>query len=139
MMRKAWTGWLKRPARVLVAARQVNEHEVGRILEFGLRHPAVFGISYQCAFRAQRHLPADPLIRLTIPDVVSAMEAQTNGLFTLKDFVPVPCCMPVCNFVTYAFLQGDNVVPLPRLLPVEQYLDYSEPLPSSSTTICSVC
>jgi uncharacterized radical SAM superfamily Fe-S cluster-containing enzyme len=32
--------------------------------------------------------------------------------------------MPVCHFVTYAMLQNDHVIPLPRLLPVEQYLDY---------------
>lgn len=109
---------------VAVIERGVNEHEAGRILEFGLRHPAVFGISFQCAFHSQRHLPADPLQRMTIPDVVTALEAQTGGLLTLKDFVPVPCCMPVCNFVTYAMLHGDSVVPIPRLLPVEQYLDY---------------
>ncbi|KPV48146.1 radical SAM protein, partial [Kouleothrix aurantiaca] len=43
---------------VLVAAieRGVNDHEVGTIVEFGLRHPAVFGINFQPAFRAQRHL-----------------------------------------------------------------------------------
>ncbi len=107
-----------------VIERGVNDHEVGRILEFGLRHPAVFGINFHCAFRAQRHIPADPLTRLTIPDIVEAIEAQTSGLLTLKDFVPVPCCMPVCHFVTYALLQGDSVIPVPRLLPVEQYLDY---------------
>lgn len=107
-----------------VIERGVNEHEIGRILEFGLRHPAVFGINYHCAFRAQRHIPADPLTRLTIPDVVAALDAQTGGLLNLKDFVPVPCCMPVCHFVTYTMLHGDRVIPVPRLLPVEQYLDY---------------
>jgi uncharacterized radical SAM superfamily Fe-S cluster-containing enzyme len=109
---------------VAVIERDVNEHEIGSILEFGLRHPAVFGINFHCAFRAQRHIPADPLRRLTIPDVVTAIDEQSAGLFTLKDFVPVPCCMPVCHFVTYAMLQGDSVLPVPRLLPVEQYLDY---------------
>ena len=111
---------------VLVPAieRGINEHEIGRIVEFGLRHPAVFGINFQCAFRAQRHPAADPLARITIPDVVAAIAEQTAGLFTLKDFVPVPCCMPVCNFVTYALLQDDAVTPIPRLLPVEAYLDY---------------
>jgi uncharacterized radical SAM superfamily Fe-S cluster-containing enzyme len=109
---------------VAVIERDVNEHEAGRILEFGMRHPAVFGINFHCAFRAQRHIPADPLRRLTIPDVVAALDSQTGGLVTLKDFVPVPCCMPVCHFVTYAMLQNDRVIPLPRLLPVEQYLDY---------------
>jgi uncharacterized radical SAM superfamily Fe-S cluster-containing enzyme len=109
---------------VAVIERGVNEHEIGDILEFGLRHPAVFGINFHCAFRAQRHIPADPLTRLTIPDIVTGIETQTGGLITLKDFVPVPCCMPVCHFVTYTMLQGDSVIPLPRLLPVEQYLEY---------------
>lgn len=109
---------------VAVIERDVNEHEIGRILEFALRHPAVFGINFHCAFRAQRHIPADPLRRLSIPDIVSAIDSQTGGLITLKDFVPVPCCMPVCHFVTYAMLQSDRVIPLPRLLPVDQYLDY---------------
>ncbi|MBM3143776.1 MAG: radical SAM protein [Chloroflexi bacterium] len=109
---------------VAVIERGVNEQEVGRILEFSLRHPAVFGISFHCAMRAQRHIPADPLTRLTIPDIVSSIETQSKGLFTLKDFVPVPCCMPVCHFVTYAMIQGDSVLPAPRVLPVEQYLDY---------------
>ena len=109
---------------VAVIERGVNEHEVGRILEFGLRHPAVFGINFHCAFRAQRHIPGDPLTRITIPDVVAELESQTERLLMLKDFVPVPCCMPVCHFVTYAILQGDNVIPVPRLLPVEHYLDY---------------
>jgi len=112
---------------VLVAAieRGVNEHEVGRIVEFGLRHPAVFGVNFQPVFRAQRHVrPADPLARITIPDVLNGLEAQTGGVFKLADFVPVPCCMPTCNFVTYAFIDGDEVTPLTRLIDVEMYLDY---------------
>ncbi|HET9221046.1 MAG TPA: radical SAM protein, partial [Roseiflexaceae bacterium] len=111
---------------VLVAAieRGVNEHEIGPIVEFGLRHPAVFGVNFQPAFRAQRHLPGDPLTRITIPDVLKALESQTNSLFKLSDFVPVPCCMPTCNFVTYAMLDGDAVLPITRFLAIDQYLDY---------------
>jgi 7,8-dihydro-6-hydroxymethylpterin dimethyltransferase len=121
---------------VLVAAieRGVNEHEVGRIVEFGLTHPAVFGVNFQPAFRAQRHLPADPLQRMTIPDVLKALERQTNGKFKLSDFVPVPCCMPTCNFVTYALIDGDHVTPITRVLEVDSYLDYikNRTLPSLS-------
>ncbi|HKW78416.1 MAG TPA: radical SAM protein [Candidatus Limnocylindria bacterium] len=112
---------------VLVAAveRGVNEHEIGRIVEFGLRHPAVFGVNFQPAFRAQRHVrPADPLERITIPDVLKALEEQTSSLFKLSDFVPVPCCMPTCNFVTYALLDGDEVMPITRMVDVETALDY---------------
>jgi uncharacterized radical SAM superfamily Fe-S cluster-containing enzyme len=111
---------------VLVAAieRGVNEHEIGHIVEFGLSHPAVFGVNFQPAFRAQRHLPGDPMTRMTIPDVLKALEEQTNGLLKLSDFVPVPCCMPTCNFVTYALIDGDAVTPITRMLAVDQYLDY---------------
>jgi tetraether lipid synthase len=111
---------------VLVAAieRGVNDHEVGAIVDFGLSHPAVFGVNFQPAFRAQRHLAADPMTRMTIPDVLKALEAQTHGRFLLSDFVPVPCCMPTCNFVTYALLSDGVVTPITRLVDVQGHLDY---------------
>jgi uncharacterized radical SAM superfamily Fe-S cluster-containing enzyme len=111
---------------VLVSAieRGVNEHEVGKIVEFGLRHPAVFGVNFQPAFRAQRHVPGDPLTRMTIPDVLKGLETQTDGLLRLDDFVPVPCCMPTCNFVTYAMIDGDTITPITRVLDISYYLDY---------------
>jgi uncharacterized radical SAM superfamily Fe-S cluster-containing enzyme len=61
---------------------------------------------------------------MTIPDVLKSLEKQTKGMFKLSDFVPVPCCMPTCNFVTYALLDGDQVTPITRVLEVESYLDY---------------
>jgi hypothetical protein len=111
---------------VLVAAIEhgINEHEIGPIVEFGLRHPAVFGVNFQPVFRAQRHLPANPLTRVTIPDVLKTLEVQTRGLFRLADFVPVSCCSPTCHFVTYALLDGDAVTPIPRLVDVQQHLGY---------------
>jgi len=111
---------------VLVPAieRDVNEHEVGHIIQFGIEHPAVHGINFQPAFQSGRHVEHDPLQRITIPDVIRFIEAQTDGMFLKSDFVPVPCCFPTCNSVTYAYVDGDSILPLPRLLNVEDYLDY---------------
>ncbi len=111
---------------VLVPAieRGVNEHEVGRIVKFALEHPAVRGINFQPAFHAGRHGAHDPLQRITIPAVIKWIEAQTDGVFRQTDFVPVPCCFPTCNAVTYAYVDGEAVTPLPRLLDVDDYLDY---------------
>jgi len=109
---------------VAVIERDVNEHEVGKIIEFGLKHPAVFGVTFHCAFHAQRYPKFDPLRRMTIPDVLRGIENQTGGLFHLNDFVPVPCCMPECSFVTYALLEGDMVTPLPRVVDLEPYIDH---------------
>ena len=111
---------------ILVPAveRGVNDHEVGAIVRFGLDHPAVRGINFQPAFHAGRHGAHDPMQRVTIPDVLSWIEGQTGGLFTVADFIPVPCCFPTCNSVTYAYVDGESVTPLPRILNVDDYLDY---------------
>jgi uncharacterized radical SAM superfamily Fe-S cluster-containing enzyme len=111
---------------VLVPAveRGVNLHEVGEIVKFAINHPAVRGINFQPAFHAGRHMAHNPLERLTIPDILSEIEQKTAGMFLVSDFVPVPCCFPTCNSVTYAFLDGESVLPLPRVLNVDDYLDY---------------
>ena len=63
--------------------------------------------------------------RMTNPDIIKLIEAQTGGVFLTTDFVPVPCCFPTCNSVTYAYIDArKNVTPIPRLLNVEDYLDY---------------
>src|SRR5262249_53775249 len=66
----------------------------------------------------------DPLQRVTIPDILREIEQQTDGMLVVKDFVPVPCCFPTCNSVTYALIDGDSVLPLTRVLNVDDYLDY---------------
>jgi 7,8-dihydro-6-hydroxymethylpterin dimethyltransferase len=104
--------------------RGVNEHEVGRIIDFAIKHPAVRGINFQPAFHAGRHVAHDPMQRMTIPDVVKLIEEQTRGMFLASDFIPVPCCFPTCNSVTYAFIDGETVTPLSRVVTVDDYLDY---------------
>jgi uncharacterized radical SAM superfamily Fe-S cluster-containing enzyme len=111
---------------VLVPAvdRFVNLHEVGAIVSFALQHPAVRGINFQPAFQSGRHVASDPMQRLTIPDILMALEEQTGGMLQVTDFVPVPCCFPTCNSVTYVLNDGDTILPLTRVLNVEDYLDY---------------
>ena len=54
--------------------RGVNDHEVGKIIELAIRHPAVRGINFQPAFHAGRHMQHDPMQRMTIPDIVRLIE-----------------------------------------------------------------
>ena len=105
-------------------AHDVNLHEVGKIVSFAIEHTAVRGINFQPAFYSGRHIAHDPMQRLTIPDILKALEEQTEGLLQVSDFVPVPCCFPTCNSVTYVLIEGETVLPLPRVLNVEDYLDY---------------
>jgi uncharacterized radical SAM superfamily Fe-S cluster-containing enzyme len=110
----------------LVAAveRGLNEGEVGDIVRFGVRHPAVNSVVFQPVTHAGRHRPFDPLTRLTNPDVMRMIAEQVPEWFRPTDFVPVPCCFPTCRSITYALVDGDDVLPLPRLVDVESHLDY---------------
>ena len=116
----------------LVAAieRGVNEHEVGPVIRHGLGHPAVRSVVFQPVTHSGRHVVFDPLARLTNSDVLHAIADQLPQWFTTDDFFPVPCCAPTCRSITYLLTPGHpddpdfGLVPLPRLLRVEDYLDY---------------
>jgi len=105
-------------------AKGVNDHEIGAIVRTALAHPAVRGVAFQPMFLEGRHVPADPLDRLTVPDVLHAIEMQTDGLFTMGDFTPVPCCHPTCMATGYAYVEDGRVTPLARLVDVDAYIDY---------------
>ena len=102
----------------------VNEHEVGAIVRFGVEHPAVNGVFFQPVTHSGRHLGFDPAARLTNVEVIRALCEQLPEWFRESDFIPVPCCSPTCRSATYALYDGDDLVPLPRLVDVEDYLDY---------------
>jgi uncharacterized radical SAM superfamily Fe-S cluster-containing enzyme len=110
----------------LVAAveRGLNDGEVGDIVRFGIAHPAVRAVAFQPVTHSGRHLRFDPLTRLTNSDVVHLLAGQVPEWFRATDFFPVPCCFPTCRSITYLIVDGDNVVPVPRLVQLEDYLDY---------------
>jgi 7,8-dihydro-6-hydroxymethylpterin dimethyltransferase len=103
----------------------VNEREVGEIVRFGIEHPAVNGVFFQPVTHSGRfRTESDPLDKLTNPDVIDAIAEQLPQWFRVDDFVPVPCCSPTCRSATFALYDGADLVPLPRLVDVEDYLDY---------------
>ena len=110
----------------LVAAieRGLNEGEIGDIVRFGMAHPAVRAVAFQPVTHSGRHIAFDATNRVTNADVIHALADQLPQWFRTSDFVPVPCCFPTCRSITYALVDGDNVVPVTRLLDVEDYLDY---------------
>jgi uncharacterized radical SAM superfamily Fe-S cluster-containing enzyme len=116
----------------LVAAveRGLNEHELGAIISHGLAHPAVRSVSLQPVTHSGRHVAFDPLTRLTNSDIIHLIAQQLPDWFQAKDFFPVPCCFPTCRSITYLLTEGAPgtpdfaVVPIPRLLNIEDYLDY---------------
>ncbi|SFD84758.1 hypothetical protein SAMN04487819_10457 [Actinopolyspora alba] len=114
----------------LVAAveRGLNEHEIGDIIRFGVEHPAVRSVALQPVTHSGRHAEFDPLNRLTNPEVIGHVADQCPDWLRGDDFVPVPCCFPTCRSITYLLVDHKedrtDVVPIPRLIDVDEYLDY---------------
>jgi uncharacterized radical SAM superfamily Fe-S cluster-containing enzyme len=109
---------------VCTVEHNTNLHEVGRVLRFGLERPIIRGVSYQLATYCGRHLPPSDLEqRATMPDVVKALVAQTNGLVAESDFHPLPCAHPNCHMMAYLYRGGATVTPINRLIDVSKHMD----------------
>ncbi len=126
--------------------RNKNLSEVGDILRFGFVHNDVIrSVNYQPVSLVGR-MPRKERdkYRVTIPDVIAALEEQTGGQITKEDFYPVPTVMAITDFVeamtgkaeyalsthfacgmgTYVFNVDGKIIPLPRFVDVEGLLEY---------------
>ena len=105
--------------------RDLNEGEIGAIIRFGVEHNAVTGVFFQPVTHSGRYRSdSDPLDKLTNSDVIDAVAEQLPEWFRPDDFIPVPCCSPSCRSATFALYDGEDLVPLPRLVNVDDYMDY---------------
>lgn len=135
---------------VLVATvvRGVNDHEVGALVDYALAEPQVRSVNFQPAtftgrFTVRPAKPAgaqgegapqgapsasnpfeDPMDRFTLDDLAEAISAQSRHGLRPDDFFPIPCPDPACSIATYLHQTEGEVRPLPRLVNVEEYLDY---------------
>ncbi len=110
---------------VCTVDHNTNLHETGAVLRFGLERPAVRGVSYQLATYCGRHLaPGDLERRVTMPDLVNALVAQTDGLLAATDFYPLPCAHPNCHMMAYLYRGGaGRPVPINRMIDVRKHMD----------------
>jgi hypothetical protein len=111
---------------ILVCTLQagLNLDQVGEIIRFGAARPWVTGVSFQPATYSGRHvLPEELERRITFPDVIKAIAAQTDGLFHESDLIPLPCAHPNCHSLTYAYRHDGTLTPLTRFIRPEEHVD----------------
>jgi uncharacterized radical SAM superfamily Fe-S cluster-containing enzyme len=91
-----------------------NDRSVGDILRFALqRYPTVRAVHFQPISYFGRHpgQPADGE-RITLPELMRAIETQTEGLFRAGDFRPPGCEHSFCSFHAQ-YLLGEAGRPRP--------------------------
>lgn len=102
----------------------VNEHEMGRIVQFGTQRRWITGVSFQPATYTGRHvLPEQLEQRITFPEVIQGIEKQTNGEWLESDFSPLPCAHPNGHTLAYAYRSQGQLVPLARFVDLQNHLD----------------
>ncbi len=139
------------PGIVLVPTtiRNVNDHELGAIINFGLNHlDIVRGVNFQPISLVGRVPKRErQRFRITIPGAIKRIEEQTHGAIAREDWYPIPIAGHIakffeafsgskyymtshygCGAATYVFLDRKNkrVVPIGRFLDVEGFVEYLE-------------
>jgi 7,8-dihydro-6-hydroxymethylpterin dimethyltransferase len=100
---------------VVTLKKGLNDHEIGRIIDFALEQPAVRGVTFQPIQAAGRLDQFNPSTdRLTLTEVRRKILEQTS-VFRPEDLLPVPC-HPDCLAMGYALKVSGTVVPLTGLI-----------------------
>lgn len=121
-----------------VMTRGVNDHEIGRIIEMGMRlrnvrHLEIHTITYT----GQSGSTFDRAGRISMLEVLQRIEETSAGLLRVADFVPSPCAHPLCYQIAYLLIDPDGGPPIPftRFMPREALYEalsdrlYLEPTP----------
>lgn len=85
----------------MTAALDVNDGEIGAVVERALRTPYVGGVCIQPQFGSGRCGPIDQTRRLTHTGVLQRLGPQTQDLLTWRDLTALPCSHPHCCSVGY--------------------------------------
>lgn len=137
------------PTIVLVPTliRNVNDHEAGAIINFGLNHlDIVRSVNFQPISLVGRVPKKErQRFRITIPGAIKRIEEQTNGVIAMDDWYPIPIAGHIakffeafagkryymtshfaCGAATYVFLDGDRVIPISRFINIEGFVEFLE-------------
>lgn len=88
----------------------INTHQIGAMIDFALeRLPGVRGVHFQPVSYFGRY-PCSPSDedRMTIPEIMAAIEQQTGGRIRLESFKPPACENAYCSFHGNFILMPDG-------------------------------
>ncbi len=109
---------------VITLQQGMNDHEIGKIIEFALQQPCVRGVTFQPVQIAGRNENFNPEVnRITLTEVRQKILEQTN-IFQPNDIIPVPC-NPDALAMAYALKLDGQVFPLTRYIDPAHLLDNS--------------
>ncbi len=122
-----------------------NDHILGGILYFAAENVDIIrGVNFQpVSFTGACSPEALERERITIPDIINGISEQTDHAIQPDDFYPVPCIVPISDFVekftgssqirftahqhcgaaTYVFVTEQGLVPVTSIIDVDTFFD----------------
>jgi tetraether lipid synthase len=102
---------------VMTVTPGINLHEIGDVWNLVREHhPHMNTLMLQPAFFSGRY-DNDRSERLTMSEVAHEVVKQTDGVFSLEDFGPIPCSHPACFGLAAALVHEGTVIPVSRYFP----------------------
>jgi hypothetical protein len=109
---------------VMTVQAGVNDHQIGDVVAFAMRHRNIRGVNFQpMAFFGRRSVVAPPKNRATLTGILQKIETQTAGLVKAADFAPLPCNVDRVA-VTFLYRKQGSYIPVTRGIDLRQYLPY---------------
>ncbi len=100
---------------VVTLKKGLNDHEIGKVIDFAIEQPCVRGVTFQPIQDAGRAESYDPSTdRLTLTEVRRKILEQTK-VFRAEDVIPVPC-HPDALAMAYALKLAGKVTPLTGMI-----------------------
>lgn len=93
----------------------VNDGQIGALVEFALRRaPAVRGVHFQpISYFGRYPQPPSDAERITIPEVIRALESQTRGAVRASSFLPPGGENALCSFHgNYVIMPDGSLAPM---------------------------
>jgi uncharacterized radical SAM superfamily Fe-S cluster-containing enzyme len=107
---------------VATVEKGINDHELGKIIEFGIKTKYVRGINFQpIAFFGRLRKTHDLKDRITLTGILNRIQEQTKSMLKKSDFVPLPCDIDRVA-VTYLYRSNKEFIPITRVLDIKNYL-----------------
>jgi uncharacterized radical SAM superfamily Fe-S cluster-containing enzyme len=110
---------------VVTVQKGLNDHEIGDIIEYGLKQPCVRGVTFQPVQISGRLEQFDPATDRLTNTAIRRKILEQSDIFRPQDLVPVPC-NPDALVMAYALKLRSKVYPLTHLFDPELLLNASK-------------
>ncbi len=97
----------------------INTDHIGDIVRYALKGmPVIRGVHFQpIGYFGRYPVPPEDRDRITLPEVIRALEEQTDGLLKAANFAPSDCESPFCSFHgDFVYMEDGKLTPFTQKL-----------------------